>query len=43
MKTIEQRMIELLQNVAEQCRPCRACQAPLAFVRHRNGKQYGPK
>ena len=36
--TIEKRMASLLQNVAEEIRPCKACGVQLAFVRHRNSK-----
>lgn len=35
---IEQRMESLLRNIAEELRPCKACGAQLAMVRHRNGK-----
>lgn len=35
---IEKRMSALLQHVAEEVRPCKACGTQLAFVRHRNGK-----
>lgn len=35
---IEKRMATLLQLVAEEIRPCKACGVQLAFVKHRNGK-----
>ena len=35
---IEKRMATILQLVAEQVRPCKACGEELAFVRHNNGK-----
>jgi len=35
---IEKRLAALLQLVAEEIRPCKACGVQLAFVRHRNGK-----
>jgi hypothetical protein len=35
---IEQRMEALLRNIAEDVRPCKACGAQLAMVRHRNGR-----
>ena len=35
---IEQRMETLLRNIAEDVRPCKACGAQLAMVRHRIGK-----
>ena len=38
LPTIEQRMEFLLRLIAEEIRPCRACGAELAMVRHRNGK-----
>jgi hypothetical protein len=38
---IEKRMSTLLQLIAEQIRPCKACGEQLAFVRHRN-KQLAP-
>lgn len=36
--TIEKRMSTLLQLIAEQIRPCKACGEQLAFVRHRNNQ-----
>ncbi len=38
LPTLEQRIESLLRNVAEEIRPCRACGAELAMVRHKNGK-----
>lgn len=38
LPTLEQRIEALLRNVAEEIRPCKACGAQLAMVRHRNGK-----
>lgn len=38
LPAIERRMESLLRNVAEEIRPCKACGAELAMVRHRNGK-----
>jgi hypothetical protein len=35
---IEKRMETLLNLIAEEIRPCKACGVQLAFVRHRNGK-----
>lgn len=36
--TITELMETLLRNVAEEIRPCKACGAELAMVRHKNGK-----
>ena len=36
-QSIEQRLEQLLAAVAELHRPCRYCEAPLYFVRHRDG------
>jgi hypothetical protein len=33
----EERLLQLLQRVAEETRPCRACGEILYFVRHRSG------
>lgn len=38
LPTIEKRMVLLLNLIAEELRPCKACGVQLAFVRHRNGK-----
>lgn len=38
MTTPEQRLHALLDSVAEVARPCRYCETPLYFVRHRNGE-----
>ena len=38
LPTIEKRMASLLQAVAVEVRPCKACKTQLAMVRHRNGK-----
>lgn len=36
--TFEERILALLNNVAEFQRDCKACGAPLWFVKHKNGK-----
>lgn len=38
MTTSEQRLETLLASIAEVARPCRYCETPLYFVRHRNQK-----
>jgi hypothetical protein len=38
LPSLEKRISTLLQLVAEEIRPCRACGVQLAIVRHRNGK-----
>jgi hypothetical protein len=38
LPSLEKRISSLLNNVAEEIRPCKACGVQLALVRHRNGK-----
>jgi hypothetical protein len=37
LPTIEDRVRHLLTLIAEEIRPCKACEATLYFVRHTNG------
>lgn len=36
--TPEQRLKTLLESIAEVARPCRYCETPLYFVRHKSGE-----
>jgi uncharacterized protein with PIN domain len=38
LPSLEQRIESLLTHTAQEIRPCKACGARLAFVRHNNGK-----
>jgi hypothetical protein len=38
LPSIEKRLATLLNLIAEEIRPCRACGVQLSFVRHRTGK-----
>jgi uncharacterized protein with PIN domain len=38
LEEVKQRLLNLLEHIAKEIRPCRACGTPLYFVQHESGR-----